>query len=262
VRPGRVEPAPNPPAIRIVITSPRDGLELAPEDPPIVVVEGQVDDMTVTTVWLMANDVPIAAPVQSGRFRRAVVLTDSALRIHAEATTASGSTSRSSAVTVRSTSITEFGLVVIDGPDTAGASPQRSITANWRSSPERVDEPQRTFSLRAVPGLDAGSTQAFYFRRPKPGVYAFVLSARGSDGADAPVPTIYLPRAGHLVPLVGKPVTRPGGSSILVGRVLLPYAVLWEQDDWFTGRSESADTVTKFRLPEGVTWIERKVGLQ
>jgi hypothetical protein len=112
-----------------------------------------------------------------------------------------------------------------------------------------------------VVGLDAGPTQVFYFRRPKPGVYAFVLSSRGSDGATQ-VPTIYLPRAGHLVRLVGKPITGPSGGSWLVGRVLLPYVVLWEQDDWFTGRSESADTVTKFRLPEGVTWIERKVGLR
>ena len=111
-------------------------------------------------------------------------------------------------------------------------------------------------------GLDAGSTQAFYFRRPKPGVYAFVLRSRGSDWVSALVPTIYLPRAGHLVRLAGNPIAVPPGGPLLVGRVLLPYAVLWEQDDWFTGRSESADTVTKFRVPEGVTWIERKVGLR
>lgn len=259
--PGRVAPAPNPAAIRIVITSPRDGLELAPDDPPIVVVEGEVDDVTVPTVWLMANDVRIAAPVRSGRFRRAVVMTDPTLRIHAEVPTPGGPTSRSSTVAVHSTSITEFGIVLIDGPETAGAQPQRNIMGSWRSSPERLDESQRTFPLRAVPGLN-GSTQAFYFRRPKPGVYAFVLSSRGSEGAAAPVPTMYLPRAGHLVRLVGKPITGSAGNSSIVGRVLLPYAVLWEQDDWFTGRSESVDTVTKFRVPEGVTWIERKVGLQ
>jgi hypothetical protein len=260
--PARVEPAPKPAAIRIVITSPRDGLELAPEDPPIVIVEGEVDDATVPTVWLVANDVRISAPVRAGRFRRAVVMTDSTLRIHAEVPTAGGPTSRSSTVAVHSTSITEFGIVLIDGPETAGVPPQMNLMANWRPSPERLDDPQRTFPLRAVPGLNAGSTQAFYFRRPKPGVYAFVLSSRGSEGASAPVPTIYLPRAGHLVRLVGKPITGPAGSSLLVGRVLLPYVVLWEQDDWFTGRSESADTVTKFRVPEGVTWIERKVGIR
>ena len=44
--------------------------------------------------------------------------------------------------------------------------------------------------------------------------------------------------------------------------VLLPQGILWEQDDWFTGRSESTDTVTKFRLPEGITWTERKSDLR
>lgn len=260
VGPGRVEPAPNSAAIRIVITSPRDGLELAPEDPPIVVVEGEVDDVTVPTVWLVANDVRISAPVRSGRFRRAVVLTESTLRIHAEVPTTGGPTSRSATVAVHSTSITEFGIVLIDGSEAAGVPPQMHLTASWRSSPERLDDPQRTFPLRAVMGLDAGSMQAFYFRRPKPGVYTFVLGSRGA--ASALVPTIYLPRAGHLVRLGGNPIAALPSGPRLVGRVLLPYAVLWEQDDWFTGRSESADTMTKFRVPEGVTWIERKGGLR
>jgi hypothetical protein len=38
---------------------------------------------------------------------------------------------------------------------------------------------------------------------------------------------------------------------------MLPQAVLWDQDEWFTGRSESSDSITKFR-DDGTSWIERK----
>jgi hypothetical protein len=37
--------------------------------------------------------------------------------------------------------------------------------------------------------------------------------------------------------------------------------VLWSDDDWFTGQSSSAETITKFRFPDGIHWIERKADL-
>ena len=40
--------------------------------------------------------------------------------------------------------------------------------------------------------------------------------------------------------------------------MLLPHGVMWDQDDWFTGRSEGPETITKFRIPEGITWTERR----
>jgi hypothetical protein len=52
------------------------------------------------------------------------------------------------------------------------------------------------------------------------------------------------------------------GNAVLQTRLLLPQGVWWEQDDWFTGRSEGAETITKFRLPEGVTWTERRGALR
>jgi hypothetical protein len=73
--------------------------------------------------------------------------------------------------------------------------------------------------------------------------------------------TLYLPDKDGLAtrPL---PVVRlrPSGRTVLA-RILLPYGVLWEQQDWFSGTSEGSDTVTKFRLPEGVSWVERRADL-
>jgi hypothetical protein len=90
-----------------------------------------------------------------------------------------------------------------------------------------------------------------------PGVYTFVIRQAGVTNASA-IPLLYLGRAGAptahpLAPLI---LTATGRS--VLAKVLLPFSVLWEQDDWFSGKSESADTVTKFRVPEGITWTERK----
>jgi hypothetical protein len=41
----------------------------------------------------------------------------------------------------------------------------------------------------------------------------------------------------------------------------MPFGALWDEDDWFTGQSQSAEAVTKFRFPDGVSWMERKVDL-
>jgi hypothetical protein len=224
-----------------------------------VVVEGEVEDATVPTVWLVADDLRVAVPVQARRFRRAVVVTASTLRIHAEVPADGNIASRSATVAVHSTSSTEFGIVMIEWPEETGAGLRIDLTGSWRSSPERLDDPARTFVLRAVTGLNAGSTQAFYFRRPRPGVYSFFLRYHGAGAAGEVVPTLYMPRADHLARLTASRIA-VNRRPTLLGRVLLPYAVLWEQDEWFTGRSESVDTVTKFRTPEGVTWIERKAG--
>jgi hypothetical protein len=52
-------------------------------------------------------------------------------------------------------------------------------------------------------------------------------------------------------------VTLDASGRAVIARLLLPQGVLWEQDDWFTGRSANGDAVTKFRFPDGVSWTER-----
>ena len=57
-------------------------------------------------------------------------------------------------------------------------------------------------------------------------------------------------------------LTLGGNGTAHLARVLWPHGVLWEEDDWFTGKTQSADTITKFRLPEGISWTERKAVLR
>jgi hypothetical protein len=100
----------------------------------------------------------------------------------------------------------------------------------------------------------------FYLRGLKPGVYTLILRYRGEPLGEAR-PILYLPDKNRLSPRTLRPVSLSGGGRRVIAKVLMPQAILWNQDDWFSGTSESVDTVTKFRVPEGITWVERKADL-
>jgi len=75
-------------------------------------------------------------------------------------------------------------------------------------------------------------------------------------------PTLYVAERDGLAARTVRPIRLDGAGKAVLTRVLLPQGVLWEQDGWFSGSSESVDTVTKFRFPEGINWVERKADLQ
>jgi hypothetical protein len=100
----------------------------------------------------------------------------------------------------------------------------------------------------------------FYTRGLQAGVYTLALRFEAGGAGVPAAGTLYLLRDGQLSvrPLNTTPAN--GFRRVLV-RLLMPYGVLWDQEDWFTGQSQNAETVTKFRFPDGVSWIERKVDL-
>jgi len=238
-----------PVTLDVAITSPRDGHTLAPDDPPLVAVEGQVSDPGLSTVWIVANDRRVMVPVTAGRFRHVLPVLEPMVRVRAE----TGSDEHgSSTVTVHAgAALPSIGLLLADWPhDSAGPA---QMTVTWRPNPAKLDGSAPPMPLR---GLAANTGEAgadfFYLRNVRPGVYTFVMTYRA--GAPPAVrPVVSVAGVSHSL----QPVTLDGSGRAVVARVLLPQGVLWEQDDWFTGRSASGDTVTKFRFPEGVSWIER-----
>jgi len=244
----------------IILTSPREGLQLTPDDPPVVVVEGEVEDASLSTVVLTANGLRIAVPVHAGRFRRALPILEPLVRLSVEAFV-NGTTRRSSTVTVHSTAGAQFGVIVFDWP-TAGDGPEVEVSAIWRATPERLDGPTQTAVMKTITGVDGRPGDAFYLRMPKPGVYAFVLRSRGAVATEAIRSTFYFPAAGAVAQRDLEPFSLSGGGRRVITRVLLPHGVFWDQDEWFSGRSEGVDTVMKFRFPEGISWVEGKAGLR
>ena len=89
-----------------------------------------------------------------------------------------------------------------------------------------------------------------------------VLRYRGLPPNEDVHSTLYVPDGGKLAVRAIQPVRLGSSGKVVLARVLLPQGVLWEQDAWFSGSSESVDTVTKFRFPDGIRWAERKADLQ
>jgi hypothetical protein len=245
----------------IAITSPPDGHTLPPDTPPVILVEGQVEDWDVSTLWLVANDRRIAVRAHNGRFRKALPLLEPVLHMWAELPPNGGPPHRSRSVTVRAPSPSRsHGLLLLDWPEGVVGN-QVEVKATWRASPERLDVPSRRVPIQVLGASPNESLPEVFSLRTKPGVYTFVLRARGMSASGVRA-TLVLPEGGHLKGRELKPVSLNGTRGVVLAKVLLPEGVLWKDDEWFTGQSESADTVTKFRFPEGISWTERKRDLQ
>ena len=239
-------------ASTVTITSPRDGHTLGSDDPPLLTVQGTVADQALSAVWIVANDRRVMVPVAGGQFRYVLPVLEPTMRVRAE-TESEGS--RSATVTVDATAaLPAIGLFLEGWPRDAAAPAQMTVT--WRANPARLDGGTQQLPLLWLPVDGETGPHFFYLRKAPPGVYTFVLTPRAGS---APAARAVLSLAGAPRSLQPAPVN--GSGRAVVTRVLLPQGVLWEQDDWFTGRSASGDTVTKFRFPEGVSWIERVGGL-
>lgn len=138
------------------------------------------------------------------------------------------------------------------------------VSALWRPHPDRLDELAQPVRLAGVPRPSGTAPlDAFWLRNVRPGVYTMIVRYRGLPMSAEVHPTLYVPDGAGFAARVVRPIRLDGaGKTAVLARVLLPQGVLWEQDGWFSGSSESVDTVTKFRFPEGINWVERKADLQ
>jgi hypothetical protein len=232
---------------RITISSPRDGFRLGTDDAPVVVVEGVVDDPGATSVWLFANGVRVRAPITEGRFRHVLPVLEKDVRLHAETGGSGDRLIRSQPVTVHAGTVTErAAVIVVDAPDVR-------VTGTWRGTPTRVDVPVYPVTVKTVDPASGFPRGIFYLRSLREGVYTLSIGS----SSQLPESSVMYVRAEEAV--TAHPLTSPSAMvSRIVTKLLMPFGVLWDQDGWFTGRSEAADTMTKFRFPEGVTWTERK----
>jgi hypothetical protein len=235
----------------IVLSSPRDGLMLTADEPPLIIVQGQVSGERRSSVWIVANGERIASPVVDGRFRGVLPVLAPTMRVRVEL---DDDDRHSETVTVHAAAaVPSVGLLLSDWPRELATTAE--VTALWRPDPAVLD---RTASPLSVPGVvleERGVARGFfYLRHARPGVYTFVVKSPAPTPQTVR-PTLYLggPAAVRQLP----PLRLDGAGTTVIARVLVPQGVLWEQDDWFSGRSVNGDTLTKFRFPDGVSWTER-----
>jgi len=249
--------------IGITITSPPDGYTIPSGEPPVIVVEGQLEDRGISTVWLVANERPIPIRAEEGRFRQVLLVVEPVLRLWAETPASGGPPHQSQTVTVRADlASSPLALLVIDWPQESVGIPLE-VSATWRAHPERLDGPVQTGPMDVFrASRNDALPQIFYRRRLKPGAYTLALRYQGPVSSAVLRPTLYLPTAGRLQVRTLTPVSLNGIGTVVLAKVLIPQGVLWEDDNWFNGQSESAETITKFRFPEGISWTEPKAGGQ
>ncbi|HEY3068133.1 MAG TPA: hypothetical protein VGL09_20255 [Methylomirabilota bacterium] len=216
-----------------------------------MVVEGEVDDPDATVVWLFANGVRVRAPLTERRFRQVVPVLEKDVRLQAETSGAGDRLIRSQAVTVHAGTVTErAAVIVVDAPDV-------QVTGTWRGTPARVDVPVYPVTVKTADPASGLPRGIFYLRNLREGVYTLSIGS----SITLPESSVMYVRADGQV--TAHPLSSPSGMvSRIVTKLLMPFGILWDQNAWFTGRSEGADTVTKFRFPEGVSWTERKSELR
>jgi hypothetical protein len=243
----------------IAILTPPDGAALSADDPPVVLVRGRVEDPGISTIRLTANRAQFTVPVRDGNFEQLVPVVDPRVQLIAETARNGVVEKRSAPVTVRAAAAPATGVLFVDW-GMASPRPQAPVRATWRGRSDRLDSPTVAVQVKTVPGPGASATDIYYLRGLRTGVYTFVLET--TQGARVPVSaTLYLPLVGdsgirQLTKL------RPNAlGRVLVAKLLYPLGMLWDQDDWSSGRSESSDTITKFNM-DGVSWIERKGDLR
>jgi hypothetical protein len=243
----------------IAITAPTAGSSLSPDDPPVVLVRGRVEDPAVSSIVLAANRARFSVPVRDGNFEHLVPVVEPVVHLVAETIRNGAPDKRSAPVTVGSAH-RAAGVLFVDWGNTAPRAPT-TLRAVWRGRADQLDSPNGVVPVSSVPGPVGSTVDAFYVRGLRPGVYTFLLDALQQGGRVPVGATLYLPLAGdagirRLVKI------RPAATGrTLIGKLLYPLGLSWDDDEWPHGRSESSDTLTKFTA-DGVSWIERKADLR
>jgi len=256
-----VEYVPKTPPAGIVLAGPTDGLVLGPDDPPAVIVDGRVENRALTTVWVMANHRPMAVPVRDGRFFGVVPMLEPSMHLWVETRPSDGTTERSNTVTISAPDRGQAGLLVLNWVNGAPSTPVE-VRATRRDTPGDLGSIAVPVSLRSIATASGSAApEAVYIKNLKPGVYTFTVRFVGAGSTTRLRPTVYFPSNGTMSERALRGVEVDGKGGAVVARILLPQGILWDDDGW-TGKSESADTITKFRFPEGITWIERKADIR
>ena len=86
------------------------------------------------------------------------------------------------------------------------------------------------------------------------GIYIFTAEAEGGQSTEATftLKVFELSTKGKTKPLGTKTIS---GKAVLA-RILMPDAILWEDESAFSGSMEDSESITKFNSESGLTWKE------
>ena len=130
----------------------------------------------------------------------------------------------------------------------------REFPRSRRSRPPGRSEARRLQNITPVCADGPGRTSETVIEKAHEGVYVFSAEPRGQTTAQASF-TLKIYDSGS-----GKKVAELGRRSIsqksVVARVLMPEAILWDDDSAFTGSLQDSESTTKFNSQSGLYWKE------
>jgi len=225
----------------------------------VAIVKGSVADSTVETVKVIVNGEFSDAAVEEGRFEKTVLFKERENALEVEAVNQAGLVARSGVVNVLvkdpTASDIQFHLLW----DDMDVEPKISIIRKERSELSIEKAAGRGIGIvNLLSATEGRGEKLFGVEDASDGGYTVRISA--DKGIDCILTlTVNATDADRRkVRVFEKRLTE--GEEWLVGRFLVPEWVFWDEDEWFSGRIEDKDSITKYKSPEGVTWKELKEG--
>ncbi len=239
----------------------RNGFALSLEEPgagevasPVITVKGRVGDSTVDTVRLIVNRESVEAAVkENGSFEKTILFQEGENSLQAEAVNSKGASARSSVLKVM--------VLNREAPDILvhlyWEDPDSELRAEIaRKKRDNLDDEQGAVSAVEVSALmsahEGYREKIFAVYEAKAGAY--VLSVIGGKKTKC-ILSVTVPSK-RKTRLFGPILI--GEEGTFIGRLLMPEGIYWDEDEWFTGKIENGDSITKYNSPEGTTWKEMK----
>lgn len=247
-------------SITVQVLPPKNSFELSIDEPtgelesPVAIVRGRVEDATVDTVKLIVNGEFVETPVDDGYFEKTVFLKERENTLEAEAVNSAGLITRTKVlkVEVKNPMAPDILLHLLCDDHDIESHPK--VTLRERS---QLDDEKGAVSdadvIEMVSVNEGYWEKVFAVEEAKDGAYTLKVSE--GKGTDCKL-VVTLNSSKRKVRVFEKRLLE--GEEWPVGRFLFPEGVFWDEDEWFSGRLEDKDSITKYKSSEGVTWKELK----
>jgi hypothetical protein len=256
-----VQYVPPPPSSAIRITRPIDGTVFDGVGQDLIEVEGEVSDPTIRQARVIFNEFAVPVVVRNGRFSAVLPAIAPEITMWAEGYGSSGSHT-SDSLKVRRDPYNPVKAYVLLHLPTASQRIDARLWLAHRANPTDVEAVRKVASHfpANTPGGERG-TMLFALPTTQAGAYTLALDYRVpvGDSVEKGWCLIVIPGTNGYRNLRLGPFQLTGRGRAVLAKFLLPYGIFWDEDFWFTAFGEGADSTSKFRHADGVSWTELKI---
>jgi hypothetical protein len=255
----QVQYVPPAPSATIRIIRPADGAVFDSPGQDLIEVDGEVSEPGISLARVVFNEFAIPVTVRDGRFSAMVPAVASEVTIWAEVQGERQSLC-SDPITIRRLPYRPRGYVLLHLP-TAARKVEARVWLSQRTNTADVNSARKVTSHFPSGGTGSDRTPLLLaLPTSQEGAYALALDYRvpPAESVEKGWGLVIVPGPSGNRSLRFGPFQLTGKGRVTLAKFLLPQAIFWDEDSWFTGFAEGADSLTKFRHPDGVSWTERK----